>query len=634
MSASDCPSASVAFPSVRAWLRGEAAKDPPRSRADMLAERFGLDAFARNVLLLGAYAALEPEASELISALHGDLQRNQPTVGLAVAALPGAHWSAFAPSAPLRGDGLIDLDRQGNVIGASFSLVDSVLFYLLGEEMLCEELAACARQPVATANPAPARAKLGEMIAARMAAGRGEVLQLCSGDSVGKEQAAALACHKLRRRLFAVNALTIAGGTADIARCARNWRRELKLQNGCLLVEAATLEDTRSLALFAELLRLPFLLSVSEVVQLGALNSLRLEMPRSQPEEHAPIWREALGPLAARMNGSVELLSNFFSIAPEAVATIASDLRHAAKTHEAASKRKAAPKPPDFEALAWSACRQFARPRMDDLARRITSEADWDDLILPEAQKDVLRAIAAQVRQRAMVYGQWGWEKRSGGRGLGVSALFAGPSGAGKTMAGEVLGAELKLDVYRVDLSSIVSKWLGDTEKNLRRVFDAADEGSVILQFDEADALFGKRSEVKDSHDRNANIEVSYLLQRFEEYRGLTILTTNLRSNIDPAFLRRIRFILDFTFPAPHERRSIWERVLPDKTPREGLDFARLAQLNLTGGSIRNVAMTAAFFAADVGEPVTMRSILSAARLEYEKTNRVLTETEISGWRQ
>jgi SpoVK/Ycf46/Vps4 family AAA+-type ATPase len=272
---------------------------------------------------------------------------------------------------------------------------------------------------------------------------------------------------------------------------------------------------------------------------------------------------------------------------------------------------------------------------MDDLARRVEGRAEWKDLILPEAQLRTLRAMAAQVRHRATVYESWGFAARSMGRGLGISALFAGPSGAGKTLAGEVLGAELELDVYRIDLSAIVSKWIGETEKNLRRVFDAAEEGCAILQFDEADALFGKRSEVKDSHDRHANIEVSYLLQRLEEYRGLSILTTNLKNNIDPAFMRRIRFIVDFGFPEASERTAIWKGIFPRETPLGELDYERLGQLNLAGGSIRNVAIAAAFLAAEAGAKrpqVEMAHILAAARTEYEKAGRPITAAELRGW--
>jgi len=215
---------------------------------------------------------------------------------------------------------------------------------------------------------------------------------------------------------------------------------------------------------------------------------------------------------------------------------------------------------------------------------------------------------------------------------LGISALFAGPSGTGKTMAAEVLANELRLDLYRIDLSQVVSKYIGETEKNLRRVFDAADEGAAILLFDEADALFGKRSDVKDSHDRYANIEVSYLLQRMETYRGLAILTTNRKSALDQAFLRRIRFVVEFPFPGIAERAEIWSRSFPCETPTEGLMMDRLARLHASGAHIRNIAMGAAFLAADAGEPVRMSHLLAAARGEFDKLEKPLTDGEVAGW--
>jgi SpoVK/Ycf46/Vps4 family AAA+-type ATPase len=199
-------------------------------------------------------------------------------------------------------------------------------------------------------------------------------------------------------------------------------------------------------------------------------------------------------------------------------------------------------------------------------------------------------------------------------------------------MAAEVLANELHLDLYRIDLSSVVSKYIGETEKNLRRVFDAAEESGSILLFDEADALFGKRSEVKDSHDRHANIEVSYLLQRVEAYRGLAILTSNLPEALDTAFLRRIRFIVQFPFPDAALRAEIWRRVFPAATPVDGLDAQKLSRLNVAGGNIRNIAMQAAFAAADAGEPVRLSHVLRAARSEYEKLERPLPESEIRGW--
>jgi SpoVK/Ycf46/Vps4 family AAA+-type ATPase len=242
-----------------------------------------------------------------------------------------------------------------------------------------------------------------------------------------------------------------------------------------------------------------------------------------------------------------------------------------------------------------------------------------------------LQDIAAHVRQRARVYGSWGFAAKSA-RGLGISALFAGTSGTGKTMAAEVLANELHLDLYRIDLSQVVSKYIGETEKNLRRVFNAAEEGGAILLFDEADALFGKRSEVKDSHDRYANIEVSYLLQRMESYRGLAILTTNMKQALDSAFLRRIRFIVQFPFPDAAQRAEIWRRVFPMATPTHGLMVEKLARLNVAGGNIRNIALNAAFLAVDAGEPVNMTHLLRSARSEYAKLEKPLTEAEIGGW--
>ena len=235
------------------------------------------------------------------------------------------------------------------------------------------------------------------------------------------------------------------------------------------------------------------------------------------------------------------------------------------------------------------------------------------------------------MRQRTTVYEAWGFAAK-GSRGLGISALFAGASGTGKTMAAEVLAGELRLDLYRIDLSQVVSKYIGETEKNLRRVFDAAEEGGAILLFDEADALFGKRSEVKDSHDRYANIEVSYLLQRMEAYRGLAILTTNMKNALDTAFLRRLRFIVQFPFPDAAQRAEIWRRIFPADTPTDGLDIAKLARLNVAGGNIRNIALNAAFLAADAGQPVRMGHLLRAARSEYAKLEKVPAAAEIGGW--
>ncbi|WP_344342516.1 ATP-binding protein, partial [Kitasatospora putterlickiae] len=285
----------------------------------------------------------------------------------------------------------------------------------------------------------------------------------------------------------------------------------------------------------------------------------------------------------------------------------------------------------DVSPLAWQAGLAEARMSLDELGRRVEPRARWEDLVLAERQRATLHEIVAHVRRRATVYQEWGFEAVLR-RGLGVTALFAGGSGTGKTLAAEVVAGQLGVDLFVIDLSQVVSKYIGETEKNLRRVFDAAERGGALLLFDEADALFGKRSEIKDSHDRYANLEVSYLLMRMEAYRGLAVLTTNMKKALDPAFMRRIRFVVDFPFPGVPERAEIWRRVIPAQTPSEGLDPQRLAQLTVTGGSIRNIALSAAFQAADEDRPLQMRHLLAAARTEYLKLERSLTPSEVGGW--
>jgi SpoVK/Ycf46/Vps4 family AAA+-type ATPase len=253
----------------------------------------------------------------------------------------------------------------------------------------------------------------------------------------------------------------------------------------------------------------------------------------------------------------------------------------------------------------------------------------WADIVLTDEGQRTLTQIADQVAHRTTVYETWGFGDRVT-RGLGLSALFAGPSGAGKTMAAEVLANHLRLDLYRIDLSAVVSKYIGETEKNLRRLFDAAEGGGSILFFDEADSLFGKRSEVRDSHDRYANIEVNYLLQRMEAYRGLAVLATNLRSALDSAFLRRLRFIVEFEFPAAAQRRAIWEKAFPPAAPHADLDFDRLGRLQASGGMIRNIALNAAFLAAGAETPITMRHVLAAARTEFRKLELPMPERDFT----
>jgi SpoVK/Ycf46/Vps4 family AAA+-type ATPase len=263
------------------------------------------------------------------------------------------------------------------------------------------------------------------------------------------------------------------------------------------------------------------------------------------------------------------------------------------------------------------------------LARKITPRYAWEDIILPPDQMEILREIVNTVRARPLVLTEWGL----GGKlvsSAGITALFAGPPGTGKTMAAEIIAGELALDLYKIDLSTIVSKYIGETEKNLEHIFQEAEASNAILFFDEADALFGKRSEVRDSHDRYANIEISFLLQRMEAYEGITILATNLRSNLDDAFTRRLQFAVDFTFPEEEERLHIWQALFPPDAPREdGLDLGILARrYKLAGGNIRNILVSAAYLAAADRGKISMSHLVLGARRELQKMGRLVNEDE------
>jgi len=349
---------------------------------------------------------------------------------------------------------------------------------------------------------------------------------------------------------------------------------------------------------------------------LGAMNA--------SPGDQAEACTQRLGSLSAGMESEIDRLVAQFDVGPAVIEATCGTLERSEEAFAAPEIRGA---------RLWAICRSQARLRMDGLAQRVDSEAGWDDLILAAPQERILREIKLRVKHRSQVYGRWEFG-RGTSRGLGITVLFAGASGTGKTLAAEVLANELHLDLYRIDLSAVVSKYIGETEKSLRHVFDAAEERAAILLFDEADALFGKRSEVKDSHDRHANIEVSYLLQRMDAYRGLAILTTNLKQSLDPAFARRIQFVVDFPFPSVEERVAIWERSFPAAAPVAGIDPCKLARLNMAGGSIRNMALTAAFLAAEDGEPIQMKHLLQAARAEGLKLERNISDAETRDWVQ
>ena len=596
---------------------------------DRLCAAFGLSPFERDLLLLCAGIELDATFPALCAAAHGDEHRRFASVGLALAALPGAHWSAVSPSAPLRHWRLVEIADDRGLTAGPMRIAERVVHFLAGVPSTDDRLAGTV-EPV---RPAPLAAAAHRVIAEQAAAlwsrhqgpGVPPVVQLWGDGQRDKRAIAVAACAAVGLTLHAVSADAVPTAPAELQLLARVWEREAALTGSALLVEfggdVPEGPHMAAAAKLAERVRGVVLVSSRERRRLGTRGTVSFEVVKPAPAEQRTAWRRALGTRAESLDGQLDQLVSQFNLGLQGI--------HAAAAEAASVPADATPE--QHGRALWNACRTQARTRLDDLAQRVAGEAGWEALVLPEAQLQILRDLAAHVRQRATVYERWGFGG-AGSRGLGISALFAGASGTGKTMAAEVVARELRLDLYRIDLSSVVSKYIGETEKNLRRIFDAAEEGGAILLFDEADALFGKRSEVKDSHDRHANIEVSYLLQRMESYRGLAILTTNLKSALDVAFLRRIRFIVQFPFPDAAQRAGIWRTVFPAATPTDGLRADRLAQLTVAGGNIRSIALNAAFLAADAGEPVRMKHVLRAARSEYAKLEKPLTEAEIANW--
>ncbi len=630
------------FARVRAALELRAAGKPPDAESlpvpepfvtegypaalTSLARTFGLSDFEQDVVSLVTAIELDPSFGELCARAQGDPRRPFPTFGLALAAFPAAHWSAASPSAPLRAWRLVEVAAGEGLATARLRLEERVLHHLRGLDAAEERLAGLVSPLAASALLTTSQKDLAARLAAAWRQGAtGQaglaVLQLVGHDTYGMRAVAAAAAAALgwALDLLAVSALPAAA--ADLDALARLVGREAALGHRALLLEAGAGEGAdaaaeRALVAFATAFRGPLLLAGPERRRLAGQPSLSFDFVRATTAERLELWQAALGERAQPLNGQLTRLAAQFQLPGAGVMAVAA---------------QAATDPdPDPAAALWRACRREARPAIEALAERLSPAVGWDDLVLPRREREQLAELALHVRHCHRVYDEWGFAGRSG-RGLGIAALFAGPSGTGKTLAAEVLARELDLDLFRIDLAAVVSKYIGETEKNLKRIFDAAEAGGAVLLFDEADALFGKRTEVKDSHDRYANIEVSYLLQRMEAYRGLAVLTTNRKEALDTAFLRRLRFVVHFPFPDAAARAEIWRRVFPASTPLAELDLARLARLDVAGGNIRNIALAAAFLAAEDGGPLRMEHLLRAARSEYAKLEKPFTESELGG---
>ncbi len=655
---------------ARLELIAAASVMPFPSALQELATAFNLSDFERDVLLLCAGMELHPNFDSLCANAHGNGQLTYPTFNLAMSALAAPHWSAISPDNPLRRWQLIEFVRGKTITHSALRINERILHYLIGVDCLdeafkgiikpvsaSEEMVRSRRLPLSGSHSTIASqiAALWSKKWAQQQSGFSldslpitdyplPIVQLCGDEVESKLAIASTACEILGIKLAVISTRVIPTVTAELNNLILLWYREAKLMRSALLLDFDEMDSEEgakenAIAQLIVNITSPIIIMTRDRRKSTRRPFITFDIHPPTKQEQRQIWQNALKEFVPVLNGQVEVLVEQFNLNAPTIYAVCEEMISqnpekigAGFTDNLPSQQTSKIKPPaTIRNQLWDICRAQSRPRLDDLAQRILPAATWDDLVLPEAERQTLREIAAHVRQRTKVYKEWGFAGK-GERGLGISALFAGTSGTGKTMSSEVLAGELQLDLYRIDLSSVVSKYIGETEKNLRRVFDAAESGATILLFDEADAIFGKRSDVKDSHDRYANMEVSYLLQRMESYQGLAILTTNLKDSLDTAFLRRIRFVVKYSFPDAKDRAEIWRRIFPKNTPTEGLDCVKLGRLNVAGGNIRNIALNAAFMAADAGELVQMKHLLIAARTEYVKLERTLTDAEIRGW--
>ncbi len=555
-----------------------------------LVRRFGLGPLDLDLFVIVAAPELGVKAATALSA-HPLALDGRATPALCRAILGPAAAPALAATGLLRQGLLVDMLPGAGFAERRLAVPEAVAAALAGapgpDPLLAGALSSCA----SLAAHGGSRPETALLAAALLRTGESDpppILHLATDDPWLAASVAAAAAGRVGLGLVALEPALLPPGV-DPARAARLLNRDVVLTGAAVLVPASA-----DGCLIADRLRAPAVLwGLAPVRTLRPLATL------------APARGAGAGETAAR------------------------DARASHGAGFAAS-------------LPMLLQRQQAKG-LEGLAERIEPQAAWSDLVLPEAQLAQLRQLAASRRHSGRVLGDWGFRGKSA-RGLALTALFSGPSGSGKTMAAEILARELceddlckdggALALYRVDLAALISKYIGETQKNIGRIFDAAEAAGAVLLFDEGEAIFARRSsEVKDSHDRHANSETSYLLQRLESYGGIAIVTTNLRAAVDDAFLRRFRAVVDFPFPDAGQRARIWKSVLPDGLPRENIDFEALSRLAVTGGFIRSIALTAAFLAAESDGPLTMRHLERAARQEYGKLGKPLAEAELRGFR-
>ena len=597
----------------------------------LIQDHFGLDGFERDVLALCFAVAEDPGVATLCAYLQDDASAVHPTLHLALELFcaPGEVRDdarfALNPAAPLRRFRLLHTAGDGSAATQHVLRIDErVADFIRGIDRVDERVVPLLQ---VMPNP-PITGAQEELVAGLVRWAQAQrlstwpLLNLTGPVGSGRRAVAAEFASRIGLRLFAIDMRSIPQADRERQEFVALLQREAALSRMAFYADVSDFDAgdralSGSVKDCIERFTGTMLVAGRERWRF-ARAALHVEVPRPSAIEQQALWTEALKGVV-EADGRIEEIVQQFDLGPEAISQVVQD---------ALSRTRARA---DSSVLAagdlWTACRDYSGAQLGSLAERLTPGYSWDDIVLPNDLLQQVRELADQVAARTQVYERWGFGKRLA-RGRGIAALFCGPSGTGKTMTAEILARHLQLDLYRIDLAGVVSKYIGETEKNLRNIFDAAEQSGAILFFDEADALFGKRTEVRDSHDRYANIEINYLLQRMEDYRGLAVLCTNRRSSLDRAFLRRLRFLIEFPWPDAEHRRRIWQKMFPPAAPLAALDFNKLARLEVSGGNIRNIAVNAAFLAAGAQEAIAERHVLQAARREYAKIDKLPTPAE------
>ncbi|GLS27378.1 ATP-binding protein [Marinibactrum halimedae] len=591
---------------------------------------FELSQFDRQLLLLCIGAELDPEISSLCEQLIG---QSLPNLALALRCFSG-HCAALSHEQPLVYFKLLEINSSHySLLQRSLSLSQWTLFYITGEPVIDQQLMKVI-QPIYAEAP---RLSGDDIVALKLSETRRDTpygeraLQLIACSDERAYQVAALFAAHQQRDIYVWNLHHLPTNTEEQNAYLQVLEREIIARQCLMLIDCQSYMDDEKNRfdefsvkhwlerLFSELPG-SCLMYASKPLELLQLPVQHHEIDELNVEEQQQVWQYHL------QDTLLETPQEVASVLPEQFKLTSRQIRDIASQASLASSSS------ETKTRLWQYSREQLRQDLQGLAHVYSpSYVGWDNLVLPKQEKQNLQAIVAQAQQRHKVCRQWGFAEHLS-YGLGMAALFAGSSGTGKTLAARTIASCLHLDLYQVDLSSIADKYIGETEKKLDKIFRAAENSGAVLLFDEADALFGKRTQVQDSKDRYANMSVSYLLQRLESYNGLSILTTNLRAAIDPAFTRRLGFIVQFSFPGKEERMEIWRRSLPEKTPTKDIDFEKLARISLSGGAIRNVMLQAAFMAAESEQPITMGLLREAVEQEFFKTEKTLNENLVSDW--